>query len=957
MNAPSRLKPALLAVAVATGLATAGGAQAADPVATVGTVTETNGLERNGRFVVRTPSILRPGVDREVPPNVLAAIAQYDRILEIPTTAANRAEALRRGADLRVQLADVDGEVNLPVLRRAIAMYQALLREAPDHPLNDRALYQLARAQQAVGEIDAAIGSLQALGQRHPYSFRTPDGVFRAGELLFQRHRYAEAEQAYGQVLAQGPTTPYFEPAQYKSGWSMVRQGRHAEALTPFFAILDRELPPGTLEDPDAAIAALRPAAAEQVREVLKVTGRSLAALGGGRSLNARFEQGAPEPRYATLLYAALAQQLVEQRRYTEAADVGQAFVERHPQHPRAAQFEQRAIAAYREGGFDELLLAAEARHVERYAPGSAYWSGRPPDPAVLAVVREHLTDLAGHHHARAQARPEAETAARTADFALAAGWYARTLALFPDDPQAAGLALLQADALYDGGQVEAAARQYERAAYELPGSAGSSQSPATALAAVQAWQRLARDGDAEARSAALKQSVRASLRLAEAFPKHPQWSQTLTRAAGDLLATGDADGAFAVASRVLAARPPAAAEQRRAMLGVVADARYSQKHYAAAEAAYGDLLKLLAAGDPLMPQVAERLARSVYEQAVAAREAGDLNAAALAFQRVGTVVPDATIRAAADYDAAAAWVQLKDWPNAARSLEAFRSRHPAHARVGDAERQLALVYTEDRKPARSAVVYAQLAQRVTLSPELRRDALWLSANDYRRAGDGRAAAEQFERYANTWPQPLDQAQEARRSLAELAKPRDRARYLYWLQAIVDADGPALAKGADTPARRIAAQASLELGQAAAARAGLLALNLPLEASLAQRRIAIEAALRQLDRAALYGYAEVTTAATHERASIWRDFGRAIVRSARPDGLSDEALEQYQLLLEEQANAFDEKAMQAYEANLAYLRQGVWNDWVRKSSLALSELAPARYGKNVRLEDRYEAIH
>lgn len=952
----NRLSPLLLVAALAAG---PGPLPAAEPVSTVGSTTETNGLERNGRFVVRTPSILRPGMQQAVPPNVLAAIAQYDRILEIPTSAANRAEALRRGADLRVQLADVDGEPNLPVLRKAIAMYQALLREAPDYPLNDRALYQLARAQQAVGEVDAAIVSLQALGERYPYSFRTPDGVFRAGELLFQRNRFAEAEPAYRQVLAQGPSTPYFEPAQYKFGWTLLRQGKHAEALTPFFAILDRELPPGTLEDPSQALAALAPAQAEVVRDVLKVSGRALAALGGGSSLNSRFEQAGGEPRYATLLYAALAAQLLEQQRYTDAAEVDLAFVARHPQHPRAPEFETRAMAAYQQGGFTELLIAAKGRYVERYAPGSAYWGSTAPSAEVLAALKGNLADLARHHHALAQARPAAEAAARKADFAAAAAGYARILALFPDDPEAAGLALLEADALFDGGQIEAAARQYERAAYELPGSKTAKQSPATALAAVQAWQQLARDSAEPAKAAALRESVRASLRLADQFPAHPQWALSLTRAAGDLLALHDPDAAFTVASRVLAARPPAAPELRREMLGVVADARYSQKNYAAAESAYGDLLKLLPGNDPQRSLVAERLARSVYEQAVVARDGGDLKTAAAAFQRVGAVVPDSEIRAAADYDAASAWVELQDWRNAARSLEAFRGRYPGHALVVDAEKKLAVVYTRDNQPARSAAVYAVLAEREALGEELRRDALWLSASDYRRAGDSRAASAQFERYATRFPQPLDRAQQARRNLADIARLqlRDPARQQFWLQAIVDADGPAGPKAADTPARQLAAQASLELGQASAARAALLRLGLPLDASLAARRAAIEAAVRQLDRAAAYGYAEVTTAATHELATVWRDFGRAIIKSDRPAGLSAEALEQYQLLLEEQADSFDEKAMKAYEANLAYLRQGVWNDWVRKSSLALSEIAPARYGKNVRLEDRYDAIH
>ena len=47
-------------------------------------------------------------------------------------------------------------------------------------------------------------------------------------------------------------------------------------------------------------------------------------------------------------------------------------------------------------------------------------------------------------------------------------------------------------------------------------------------------------------------------------------------------------------------------------MLGVVADARYSQQQFAAAEAAYGELLKLLPAGDAQQPAVAERLKPAV---------------------------------------------------------------------------------------------------------------------------------------------------------------------------------------------------------------------------------------------------------------------------------------------------------------------------------------------------------
>ena len=163
--------------------------------------------------------------------------------------------------------------------------------------------------------------------------------------------------------------------------------------------------------------------------------------------LNASFASATGEPRFATLLYVSLADQLLARQRYTEAAEASLAFVERHPRHPLAPSFESRAMAAWTQGGFTALLIAGKARYVERYAPGSAYWQGAAATPEVLAAVKDNLAALGRHHHASAQARPVTELAERQADFLKAADWYARSLQLFPNDAAAAELALLQADA------------------------------------------------------------------------------------------------------------------------------------------------------------------------------------------------------------------------------------------------------------------------------------------------------------------------------------------------------------------------------------------------------------------------------------------------------------------------------------------------------------------------------
>ncbi len=925
---------------------------AAQPAATVGSTTENNGLSRNGHFAVKTPSILRVGVAQSVPPNPRAAIAQYDYLLKLPADAATRADALRRGADLRVQLAEVDGLVNVPVLRTAIAQYQTLLKEQPDYKLNDRVLYQLARAQQAVGEVDLAINSLRALGDRYPASERAGDGVFRAAELLFQRTRYAEAELQYRRVVAIGAINPLFVPAQYKLGWSLVKQGKHEQALPVFFAILDRDLPPGALDDPDAALAAVAKNRSDITTEVLRITSLSLAALGSGKNINAYFEKTGGEPRFATLIYVALAKQLLEKQQFTDAADINLAFVERHPKYPRAPEFQSRAIGIYEVNGYVELAVAAKEAYVTRYTPAA----GQPPaSSTVMAELKRHLGDLGRYYQARAQATSATETAQRNADFLKAADWYRRTLQLFPNDADVAALDLLYADALYDAGQTRAAALQYEHAAYDSPSQPKRAEA---AYAAVQAWQSLAASTAPDARDDVLKQSVRASRRLVDGFPDHPQWALVISRAADNLIALHDNKQALQLASRMLASPKPAAPALRSAMLGVVADARFGQRDYAAAEVAYGELLKLLDSDDAQRATASERMAKSIYEQAVVARNAGNLRLAAQTFTRVGVSVPQASIRAAAEYDAASALMTLGDWPGAQVSLEGFQQRFPDHALATDADRKLAQAYEKDKKLSAAAAVYARLSERSSLSPDMRRDASLLSAQSYERGGNALAASKAYETYLDRYPQPQEVAQVARRHLADLARNsrQDQARYLYWLRELVAAgDSATVARDAST--RQMAAQASLEIGQISAANARLVRLSLPVEVSLAQRRSAIEAAVSMLDRAAGYGFADVTTAATYELGTVYRDFSRALLQSERPLALSADALAEYNLLLEEQANPFEEKAMKAYEANLQRLRQGVWDQWIRKSSLALSELAPGKYGKKERLEERYDAIH
>ena len=145
--------------------------------------------------------------------------------------------------------------------------------------------------------------------------------------------------------------------------------------------------------------------------------------------------------------------------------------------------------------------------------------------------------------------------------------------------------------------------------------------------------------------------------------------------------------------------------------------------------------------------------------------------------------------------------------------------------------------------------------------------------------------------------------------------------------------------------RYLAAHGALELARPHDDLARAIKLTVPLDQSLLAKKTATEQALAGYSRAAQYGIADVTTAAGWAMADLYRDLGKSLLESERPPSLSAEEREAYDVLLEEQAFPFEEKAIEIHEANARRAADGVYDQWVRKSYTSLAELKPARYAR------------
>jgi len=139
-------------------------------------------------------------------------------------------------------------------------------------------------------------------------------------------------------------------------------------------------------------------------------------------------------------------------------------------------------------------------------------------------------------------------------------------------------------------------------------------------------------------------------------------------------------------------------------------------------------------------------------------------------------------------------------------------------------------------------------------------------------------------------------------------------------------------RGAHGSQPGLAAKATLTLAAPFREQFRSIKLVVPLKKSLAEKRKAMEAALKAYEQAADYQVAEVTTAATFESAELYRQLGKDLMSSERPKNLSKDELEQYDVLLEEQAFPFEEKAIKLHEVNAARTKDGTDDEWVQRAS-------------------------
>ncbi|MBL4867613.1 MAG: hypothetical protein JKY67_14700, partial [Pseudomonadales bacterium] len=455
-----------------------------------------------------------------------------------------------------------------------------------------------------------------------------------------------------------------------------------------------------------------------------------------------------------------------------------------------------------------------------------------------------------------------------------------------------------------------------------------------------------------------LEKKTASSLRFVMNWPGHMRTPQIISNVVEDLLALNDLEGAIKTSRMIIQLQPQPPEQLMAKAWQTIANAKFDLKRYAEAETAIDTVLLFPSVKGKIRIQFSDRLAATIYRQAEQLNQKGLKAEAAQEFLRLGSKLPNAAIKINADYDAGTLFLELQQWNLAISLFEGLRLHFPQHELTRTLPPKLALAYENTEQWQRASEELETIAsQNPDPKSDETRQAIWLAATYQDKAKNGDQAIRLYKKYVWAYPRPLPQKVEGQFRLVQLyQEKRIDTKRIFWLRGLIKSYD----QGGDENSDRtqyLAAYAAFTLAEPGYKHFKTIALTLPLKRSLKKKKKAMNAALKSYIKTTEIGVSEFTTAGTFRIGDIYLTLAADLLASQRPKGLSNLELEQYEILLEEQALPFEDQAIEILESNAQLTLEDIYDEWVKKSFVALSNLLPGRYAKQEQIEPYVETIY
>ncbi len=897
-------------------------------------------------------------------------------------------------------------------LSALIVSYQRLLKNHPKHSENEHIRYQLAKALDLQGRIDESLVEMELLITQHPTTKYLAELNFRRGEIYYNLQDYSSAISAYDKVLKAPNNDNYLVNSIYMSGWSLFKLNRLPEADNAFLKVFEaiiaaeKKLP----YQNEFSFTALNVRYQNLAIDTQRVLSVSLSQQAQSESLVQLVKKNHSSQYlalYQHVLFDNLAKFLIKKELKSDAELTYKAYITLTRDNVWSARYSLALLDIYHRDGKFSSMHQLKNNYIKQYGLEGKFW--HQTSLSIQDELLPHLLKFSDEHARRVYAHAQSQSAGkvRVDDFSEAAIALATYLKL-AKLPQAADLLTrdvltdeyLYADANFEAQQYTKALASYEHIAYYSP-NARQDLEPlklksayATTLT-IRELLKITSESEKIEGNTLYQQRIDERNNFDKLFIKqYPNDDRSLQLATHAVQYSFDVKDFLTVKSmsefvlnthgvipRSLSKtaettyptkKPsPTALKQLQIVSQLSAHSLYEQKRYQLAEDAYVLALHYANKKINTWAEIRNLLASSIYFQAQSYK-IKQPKTAVFHLLRVGTIVPESAYRVTAEFDAANLLLENQLWQQAIDLLLKIQKYFPTHEYTASipaklassyeatqqwelaAEQLLILVANADNKSHKSKIAQAE-------SAELKREAQYTAADYYLKAGNTAKALTTFRKYAHTYPEPFDIAQEVRFKMSEFYRQSNEPnKQNFWFRKILSFHK----KQHRTSPQNIQPRA-IELGSMAAFWLGVahqqtfkyVKLNAPLQKSLKRKQTAMKQAIQYYQQVLGFQLAKYVPQTTFNLAEMYRQLAADVLKSERPSDLDELALEEYEILLEELAYPFEEKAIEIHLSNAQRSWQNVYDEWIAKSFSTLADIAPALYNKQERTHDVINDMH
>jgi len=825
-------------------------------------------------------------------------------------------------------------------LNKTIGLLSTSLKDYPKAKNNDTLLYQLAKAYDQKGEHHKSIETLAKLSDQFPKSPFYVEAQFRLAEDAFSLRDYSTAEFSYTEVIVASQNEVFYEKSLFKRGWSRFKQQFYTDAVDDFIAAV--------LEHDFGEFEKLNKSEREQFDEYFRAIGLAFSYLGGSEPLQEYFKDQ-PDFLYTYHTYSMVSEIYLKQERYSDAVDTHEQFIKFYPKSKNIPYSYLKIISIWKNSGFTNKVYDAIETFYVKYNPSSQYWKNQVDDSSVNRAIRRSLKEyvvlMTGYYHNKYQKK------ASNKNYQNTELWYKRYLKHYRAYAQQDNIYFLYAELMSQKKRYKEALKYYELAAYDNDLIVHKD----AAYASILISNKLLSQSKKTDNSKLLNKHIAYALKYSQAYPSDKRTYKLIKYATELAFRSKQYKTTIELADIMIAAKP---LEPNAYIISLKGESYFNLNEYAEAESIYTEVLKSGKLPKKDRSKIQDQLALSIYKQGELALAAKQTPQAINHYSRISTIVAGSKIASTGLYDAIALNMQHKQWKSAISDIKRFQKLYPRSKLQQDVSKKLSAAYLSSNQGIKAAQEFEKISSMGGGDLAVQAAALWQAAELYEEKSKLKDAIRSYEEYARKFKKPYPQYMESMNKLTDLyTKTGSAKNTLKWHNNIVKADKKALNNVKTDRTKFITSTAYLSLARNEKDRFNKIRLSLPLKRSLRKKKNAMQNSVKLYGKASIYQIYEASTEATFSIALIYKDFSKALLDSDRPKNLNDEELDQYEILLEDQAFPFEDKSIEFFEINLARVKDGFYNDWIKKSHTELIDLFPVRYNRKPKEDDFINVLH